>query len=266
MLGSLIRNSMVIAISAISMAVMSAAAHASSLDDIITNKKISVGVITDNHPFGFLDVNQKPDGYEIDIARLMAKSLGVEVEFVPLGSQNRIPFLLSGKVDAVVGLLSISGERAKQVAFSNPYNMAASVIFAPKTTKLESPEDLAGLRIGVGTANAEEGLVVAIAPPTTQVLRFDNTLDAAQALMAGQVDAHAGGDMQLALFNKARPDLGIEIKLVLRTLYQGIAVRREDTDLVRWMNTWLFAVKTNGELETVYRKWFDKPLPDLPTF
>jgi polar amino acid transport system substrate-binding protein len=240
-------------------------AHASTLDDVISKKKVTVGVVTDYPPFSFLDSEQKPDGYEVEVAKMMGAALGVEVEFVPLTAANRIPYLLSGKIDAIFAIFGITPDRAKQVAYSNPYGTTDIVVYAPKSTEITSPEDLKGKRVSVGTSSTEEAALVAVAPPDTNILRFDTTLNGVQALLTGQVDAHAGGSAQLPLFTKARPDLEVEIKLLLRRQYNGIAVRRGDGDLLRWINTWLFTVKNNGELSKVYEKWMGTPLPDLPS-
>lgn len=241
-----------------------ASAQASTLDDIISKKKMVIGVVTDYPPFALLNSEQQPDGYEIEAARMMGTALGVDVEFVPVTAPNRIPYLLSGKVDAIFAIFGITSERAKQVAFSNPYSTTDTVIYAPKSTVITSTEDLKGKRVSVSTSSTEEAAVVAVAPEGTDILRFDTTQNGVQALITNQVDAHAGGNAQLSLFTKSRPDLEIEIKLLLRRQYSGIAVRRDDTDLLRWINTWLFTVKNNGELSKVYEKWIGTPLPEMP--
>ncbi|MGN6767393.1 MAG: transporter substrate-binding domain-containing protein, partial [Rhizobiaceae bacterium] len=83
------RNWFCAALIALSGALLSMSAHASTLDDVISKKKVTVGVVTDYPPFSFLDSEQKPDGYEVEVAKMMGAALGVEVEFVPLTAANR---------------------------------------------------------------------------------------------------------------------------------------------------------------------------------
>src|SRR3546814_2285547 len=94
-----------------------------------------------------------PDGYDADVARQLAKELGVKVNIVPVTGPNRIPFLLTNKVDLLVASLAITPERAKQVQFSDPYSAAQIVVFGGKDTKIAKAEDLSGLRIGVARAS-----------------------------------------------------------------------------------------------------------------
>ena len=95
-------------------------ASASSLDDIIARKKVLVGVDLSVPPFGITNEQMQPDGLDVDVAKLLAKDLGVELELVSVTGQSRIPSLQTGKVDFVVASFGIYTERALSVAFSNP--------------------------------------------------------------------------------------------------------------------------------------------------
>src|ERR1035437_234527 len=70
-----------------------APAAAQSIDDLLTRKKLLVGILVDLPPFGLATGNNQYEGYDPDVARLMAKYLGVELELVPVAGPNRIPFL-----------------------------------------------------------------------------------------------------------------------------------------------------------------------------
>lgn len=240
------------------------AVHATELDDIISKKKIIIGSVTDYPPFAYLDENQKPAGYEIDVGNLLAKYLGVEAEFVPVNSGTRIPYLLSGKADIILSIFNITPQRALQVAYSTPYAVSGVVLLAPKSLELTSIDQLKGKRVSIVRGSTMETEVKKVAPEGTRLLDFDTTSTGVQALIAGQVDVHASGLPDLVLFQKARPDLNVELKLRLTNAPNGIGVRREHTDLLRWLNTTLLVIKNNGELDAIHRKWFGAPLPDLP--
>src|SRR5690606_18695087 len=130
-------------------AASAAPAAAQTVDEIISRGKVVIAVDVTTPKFGSMDADGTPQGHEADVARAIAKHLGVEAELVPVTSQNRIPFLLSKRVDMVVSIFSITPERAKQVWFSIPYSYEASVLIAPKAQNIATLEDLAGLRVGV---------------------------------------------------------------------------------------------------------------------
>src|SRR3546814_16259010 len=88
-----------------------------------------------------------PDGYDADVARQLAKELGVKVNIVPVTGPNRIPFLLTNKVDLLVASLAITPERAKQVQFSDPYSEARIVVFGVNEPKIDQAEDISGFHI-----------------------------------------------------------------------------------------------------------------------
>src|SRR5437870_6696178 len=98
-----------------------AALHGGVLDRIIKEKKIRITAEVTSPPFGILDRNGQPDGSEIATSRQLAKDLGVELELVQVTAPQRIPALLAGRADMAISSLSITLDRAKTVAFSNPH-------------------------------------------------------------------------------------------------------------------------------------------------
>src|SRR5690606_28275136 len=97
-------------------------AAAATPDEIKEAGTLRVGVLVDYPPFGGTDASQNPAGYDADVAALMAKSLGVKLELVPVTGPNRIPYLLTNKIDVLIATFGITAERAQQVLFSNPYS------------------------------------------------------------------------------------------------------------------------------------------------
>ena len=87
-----------------------------------------------------------------------------------------------------------------------------------------------------------------------------------QAMLSGQSDALGAANVVLAQLTKSHPELEIEPKLTLRHQPNGIALRRADTDLRQWVDTFIFYIKNNGELDAICQKWLGTPLPELPTF
>src|SRR5262245_7078137 len=124
------------------------AAAAQTVAEIIKRGKVIVGVNTTTPIFGLIGTDGQPEGYDPDVARLVGKYLGVPVEFVPVTGANRLPFLLTNRVDMVIALFGITPERAQQIWFSIPYATEAAVLVAPASRAVKTVDDLGGLRVG----------------------------------------------------------------------------------------------------------------------
>jgi polar amino acid transport system substrate-binding protein len=98
------------------------------------------------------------------------------------------------------------------------------------------------------------------------VMRFDDEATALQAMISGQIDLVGTGLLVNRTLNRNDPGKNYEVKLVLRELHFGIGMRRGQTDLLQWLNTFIYTIKNNGELEAISRKWRELPLGELPVF
>ncbi|MDR3374651.1 MAG: transporter substrate-binding domain-containing protein, partial [Ancalomicrobiaceae bacterium] len=181
-------------------------------------------------------------------------------------STNRIPYLLTNRVDLVISLFSITPERALQVWFSDPYAAVGTIITARKDRAIKSFDDLKGLKVGVPRGTIPDILLTKKALPDVQILRFDDEATSIQALVSGQVEALGSSTTALTLLNRGKADKDFESKLTLVENHFGIGMRRGQEDLRQWVNTFIYTIKTNGELDAVARKWTGEGLRTLPTF
>lgn len=243
-----------------------ASVMASSLDDIIARNKVLIGVDLSVPPFGIINEQMEPDGLDVDIAKLLANDLGVELELVSVTGQSRIPSLQTGKVDFVVASFGIYTERALSVAFSNPYGGHKSVIIAPAETAISSLEDLAGLRVGVPRGTAHEKILSEANIEGMELVRFDDDSTTLNALASSQVDAIGTVNYIAAQLQERYPDRNFEQKTTYLESFYGVGLRRDEADLLHWLNTVLFVHKQSGELGTIYEKWMKTPIPELPSF
>ena len=241
-----------------------APAGAATPDEIKARGKLMVGVLTDYPPFGGTDAEQQPAGYDADVAKLLAKSLGVQLELIPVTGPNRIPYLLTNKVDVLIATFGITAERSKQVLFSNPYSTLTIYVLAPKSLNIKTPEDLKSVTIAVARASTQDTAITAIAPQGTPLKRYDDDATALQALISGQVQAIGASNTILAQLNKDYPQLGIEPKITLKEQANGMAFRKGDTALAEYANKVIAEIEQNGELSKINEKWFGVPLTKLP--
>lgn len=255
-----------LAIGAFAAAVIGGAhtASAQALDAIKKKGQLTIGMLVDFPPFGITNLEGQPDGYDADIAKALAKSLGVKAEIVPVTGPNRIPFLQTGKVDVLVASLAITPERAQQVAFSDPYAGIRIVVFGKKEAAIKEPADLKSVTVGVARASTQDVSITAIAPQGTQIRRFDDDASAVQALISGQVDAIGAATPVVGEIDKVAPGR-FDTKLVLREQVHGIALRQGQDDLLKAVNAFVAEQKASGALNAAYKKWVGTDMPELKT-
>ena len=241
-------------------------AGAQTVDEITTRGTINIGVLADLPPYALLNDKQELDGYDIEVARLLGKYLGVKVNLVQVTASNRIPFLVTGKVDLIVATFGITPERAKQVMFSIPYSAIENTVYGPKDKVVARIEDLKGLRVGVPRGTVQDVILSGALGTSARMMRFDDTPSTYQALLTGQVDAMAETGITFDAVMRQNPGANIEKKFVLLRQPNGITMRANQFNLHRWVNTFVYYVKNNGELDALHRKWFGVALPDLPVF
>ncbi|WP_114948858.1 transporter substrate-binding domain-containing protein [Microvirga calopogonii] len=235
---------------------------AQTVEEIKKKGQLTVGMLVDFPPFGITNLEGQPDGFDADIAKALAKHLGVKANIVPVTGPNRIPFLLTGKVDMLVASLAITPERAKQVAFSDPYAGIRIVVYGKKNAAVRAPADLKNVSVGVARASTQDVSLTAIAPEGTQIRRFDDDASAVQALLSGQVDVIGAATPVVGEIEKVAPGQ-FDTKLTLREQVHGIALRPGQDELLKTVNEFVAEQQKNGALAATYKKWVGADLPEL---
>lgn len=256
---------LILIIAALGLVGRPSSALADEFEDILQAGVIKIAVPQDFPPFGSMGKDGKLEGYDIDVARLLAKDLGVKLELVAVSSVNRIPYLQTGKVDLVISSLGVTPDRAKAIAFSNAYAPFYSGVFGDPRAQVRSVADLAGKTVGVTRGTIEDSDLARIAPKDATVRRFDDNNATIGALLSGQVELIATASVVAAALAQKNPGK-VEKKFVIRDSPAHIGVRRGEHDLVAWLNVFIYYHrKPGGELDALARKWFGEPLPVDPT-
>lgn len=239
------------------------AAAADTLADIHARKKLLVAVDLSVPPYGMTDANMQAAGADVDVARALARDLGVPMEIVQVNGPNRIPFLMTGKADMVISSFAVTPERAKVVAFSLPYSVNQLVVGAAKGVALHKLEDLNGKRIAVVRGNLQDLVLTKEAPKGATLVRYEDDATANTALIAGQVDAIATPSFTVKVLAEKNPAKNIEIKFNLSATPLAIGLRKNDAALMKWVNAWVEKSTADGELNKIYTHWMGLPLPDM---
>ncbi|GAB3255569.1 ABC transporter substrate-binding protein [Chitinimonas naiadis] len=251
---------------ALTLAGLSLPVLADRLDDIRKAGVLRVAAFDSNPPFGFLDADTRQiNGLDVDVAKAIAKKLGVKVELVPTNPANRIPLLVAGKADLVAANFTVTEERRKQVEFSIPYFSTGQQFLARKNT-LKTVEQLAGLRVAVDKGTTQENLLREKYPKTT-VVAYDDTPLAFTALRNGNVQAVSQDGAKLVALLALAPDKQkYEIApITLTREYQAIGLPKGETRLVALVNDTLQELEKKGEAQQIHDRWFGPkskaPLP-----
>ena len=130
-----------VAITALAMLPL-AAADARSLDEIISSGTIKIGVNPNFPPMSAYGATNEFEGFDIDIGNRIAEALGVEAEFVPTETPQRVPFITAGTIDISLGALTRTAERAKLIDYTVPLHTEAMAVLTTDAVKAESWKDL----------------------------------------------------------------------------------------------------------------------------
>lgn len=232
--------------------------NSDTLSKIKQRGKIIVGVKYDTKPFGYINENQELVGFDIDLAKAIAKNiLGDEskIEFKQVTPSNRILALNSNQVDMVIATMTITPERKAVIDFSSPYYMAGQAILVPKSSKISAITDLNGRRVIIIFGSTSEKNL-RLAAPNAAILGFKTYTSGFEALKQGRADALTSDDSILIGLAMDDPTVKLLPKRYTREPYgigfkKGIGSQR----LEECVNTILTGMKSSGELNQLKAKW-----------
>jgi polar amino acid transport system substrate-binding protein len=248
---------------ALGLACAGLAAHADTLQNIHARHKLLVAVDLSVPPYGMTDANMQPTGADVDVARALAKDMGVDMEIVQVTGPNRIPFLMTNKADLVISSFAVTPERAKVVAFSLPYSVNQLVVGGAKNVNIHKMDDLNGKRVAVVRGNLQDLVLTKLAPKGATLVRYEDDSTANTALIAGQVDAIATPSFTVKTLAEKNPAKNLEVKFNVSATPLAIGLRKNDAELMKWVNGWIEKNSANGELNKIYTKYMGMALPDM---
>ncbi|MFN7002522.1 MAG: transporter substrate-binding domain-containing protein [Roseinatronobacter sp.] len=250
---------------ALSLATLAPVSALADLAAILERGTINIAVPESFPPFGALGMEGEHEGYDVDVAKLIAAELGVEVNIVPVSSNQRIPFLETDRVDLVISSMGANPERAKSIWFSSAYAPFYSGAFASADLDITSVADLAGLRVGVTGGALEDLELTRTAPDGTDIIRFGDNAATLSAYQSGQVDVLVTGNTVAAELAANNPNLSVDVKFIMRDSPCFIGIKKGNLDLLQWVNVFIMHKTLGGELDALSQQWFGQPLPPLPT-
>ncbi len=252
-------------------AAMAQSAGRSRLQMIKDRGKLIVGTGSTNPPWHFEGPDGKLQGMDIDLARLLAKSLFDDpnkVEFVLQGSDARIPSLITDKVDIVVQWMTVTPGRAQQVEFTIPYyREGVTLLLLARGAKYQNYDALkaAGNAVTVGGMQnvfMEEWVRKAL--PQAKVDAFESPDAVLQALNARRIDAYMADQSAARWLMQQTPGRFVDAGYGWMPNSYASAVKPGDPVWLNWVNTVYKEAMMGVDFDyfaASYKKWFGIELP-----
>ena len=245
-------------------AVIGSPALAITPAEIKAKGKIVVGIQGDNPPWGFVTSAGKQDGLDADIATLFAKELGVQVEFVPLEVNNRIPALTTGRVDMILSGMSDLPSRRETLDFVD--YLASGAQFYTNADRKDEFKDLAALcgkKVGASRRTSfpkemegwSKANCEAKGKPALQIIGTEGSADARTQLRQKRLDAAVQGSETLPYLMNQEPGTYAIIGTPFTTVHQGLAFAKKDTELRDAVAKAFAQMLANGSYAAVLKKW-----------
>jgi polar amino acid transport system substrate-binding protein len=249
-----------------------------TLEQLKKTGEMRIGVEVAYPPFVFRDKGAIV-GYDVDVAALFCKTLGVKPNFIDTQWSGVIPSLYAGRFDIIMASMTITKERVQRVAFSVPYAEASQALLVRQEDKdrIKAIEDMSDRILGIKLGSPGEVLHKRIAERLVQVRgkgfkdvkTYDDHPAAYLALAQGTVDGVLNTLPTLAQVLKDRPGRYVIVRGLGHEAFAGIAARKEDPEIVAFLDKELARLKQTEELYGLQEKWFGlrMKLPErVPSF
>jgi glutamine transport system substrate-binding protein len=228
------------------------------------NKMVRIATDAVNLPFEFGE-GTGVKGFDVDIGSEIGKDLGYEVKWVKIPFERIFDILKNGEAELILSAISITPERKKEFAFSEPYFTSGNTI--AKRRDKQDIRDLASLtrkKVGVQSGTTGAALMESQKVATGVTLTKYPTLDdALGALNRTEIDAVVGDEPILTYsIYQSFPNL-VTIGTHLTEEQYGVVVRKSDVDLLTSVNKTLERLKKSGEIEALRKKWFQNVVEEV---
>jgi polar amino acid transport system substrate-binding protein len=233
--------------------------EASTLSQVLKKNKLVVGTEVTFFPFEYVDTDGRPIGFDIDLAKLAAQELGVQIEIKDMEFSGLIPALQGGRIDMIISGMTRTPARARTVSFTQPYFVAGLCALISNKRAPDVSE--------IGQLNAE-GRILAVKLGTTgdiaasklfpkaQINRFKEETACVLEVVSGRADAFIYDQLSIGMHHAQNLETTHTILKPFTYEAYAIAIRSGDFDFLNWLNLFLETVKADGRYEELRKKYF----------
>ena len=234
-------------------------AKKSTLEDIIKRGELRVGFEAGYLPFEMADKKGRFIGFDIDVAKEMAKAM--EVKFVPVNTawDGIIPALMTKKFDIIISGMTITQQRNLKINFAEPYIIVGQTILLNKKHEgkvnsykdLNDPKYVLTSKLGTTGEQAIKRMI-----PKATYKSFEVESEAALEVLTGKADATIY-DLPFCAVFMAQQGAGKLVFLDKPFTYEPLAwaVRKGDPDFLNWLNNFIRQIRNDGRYDRIYNKW-----------
>lgn len=224
-----------------------------TLEEIKDSGIIKIGVFSDKNPFGYVDANGEYQGYDIYLAKRLAKDLGVEPEFVSTEAANRVEYLKTGKVDIILANFTVTDERTEVVDFALPYMKVALGVVSSDDGLITSPEQLNGKTLIVTKGTTAE-TYFSENYLDVKLLKFDQYTEAYNALLDGRGDAFSTDNTEVLAWALQNEGFSVGIDSIGNLDTIAPAVSKGNKSLLNWINEEIVALADEQFFHQAYKE------------
>nr|WP_267211549.1 amino acid ABC transporter substrate-binding protein [Chelatococcus asaccharovorans] len=240
---------------------------------IVETSEIVVSHRDASIPFSYLDGNQQPVGYALDICLHVADAVkkelhkdGIATRLSLVNAATRILLLLNGTVDMECGSTTNTVDRQSQVAFSKTYFVAGNRILTKKDSGINGLNDLRGKTVASNSGTTNMKQLIEINGEKKLGMNVIAGKDLAESFLLLETDRAAALVMDDILLsslaaNSKQPDDYHIVGEPLSIEPYAIMIRRDDPQFKAIVDRTMVELMRSGEIEALYRKWFQSPIP-----
>lgn len=223
-------------------------------------KKIVIGLDDSFPPMGFRDDKNNIVGFDIDMAKEVAKRLKMDVEFKAIDWSTKESELNGKRIDALWNGMNITEERKKNVLFSDPYMESKQLIFVLVGSPIKSAADLAGKVVGVQQSSIGDEVVTKdeqLKASLKDFKKYPDCISAFMDLKSGRLDAVVTDEILGRYYMSKEMGQYVVIEKPLGEVGNyGVGFRKEDKELRDKVQTVFNEMKKDGTSTQISQKWF----------
>jgi polar amino acid transport system substrate-binding protein len=235
-------------------------AKRSALESILRAGELKVGFESGYMPFEMTDKSGNFVGFDIDMAKEMAKAMGVKFTPVNTAWDGIIPALVTKKFDIIMSGMTVTQDRNLKINFADPYIVVGQTVILNKKHEgqvksyrdLNDPKFTVTSKLGTTGEQSVKRLI-----PRANYKSFEEEVTAAMEVVSGKADAFVYDLPFCVVFMAQQGKSGQILFLDEPFTYEPLAwgVRKGDPDFLNWLNNFLAQVKNDGRYERIYNKW-----------
>ena len=252
----------IILFTALIVAGIAASASARTLDEIISDGTIRIGVNPNFPPMSSFGLTNQLEGFDIDIGNRIAEAIGVDAEFVTTETAQRVPFLVSNRIDIALGALTRTPERAKLIGYTVPLHSESMGVITTDEVDISNWRELDTEDITL--VNMRGNLSVELLRdrlPNPSVLLVDGNADVIRAIAQGRADALVENVDFFIRFTENYRNVNWRILTdPIYVAYCSIGVGMGNDNLIDFLNILLYDLHSSGVIDELWTLWYGAPM------